>query len=640
MNKKVIVDTEDKNLSSQLHILIVEDNKDDVDLLLRELRKIPMDFSFKTVETSEEFQRSLTEKTPDIILSDYSLPAFDGLSAYKIKQNIFPEIPFLIISGIIGDENAVELIKNGITDYVLKDKIYSLVPKITRALHEANEKKEKIISDEKIKVQSIKMLEIPFLKQIMETSQEGIWLLDENNLTTYVNNKLCVLLEYSSEEMMGKDIYFFMDDEGKKIAAIAKAERDIGVNANHDFKYITKSGLEVWAKVSANIIQDESGNYKGSLGMISDITYKKSLEDLLDKATKMARIGSYEINFQNKSLYWSPITKELHGVSENYIPDLTNVINFYKEGLSRNTITEKVKNAIKFNHSFDVELQIITAKGNESWVRAIGVPEIKNNICIKLSGSFQDINARKIAENELLNVNKSLEIQAIDLATSNNELEQFAFVASHDLQEPLRSVTSFLQLLEKKYDGVLDEKGKQYLKFAVDGASRMKILINDLLEFSMLVNSQSKLEVTDLNGLVSEIKILLQDQIANKNVIIESELLPSLHLNKTPIRQVFQNLIANAIKYQKKGINPVIGISCKEKEDDWEFSISDNGIGIPEKYQEKIFVIFQRLNNSSEYSGTGMGLAVTKKIIENHRGRIWVTSEVDKGSTFYFTLPK
>ena len=199
---------------------------------------------------------------------------------------------------------------------------------------------------------------------------------------------------------------------------------------------------------------------------------------------------------------------------------------------------------------------------------------------------------------------------------------------------------SFLQLLEKKYDGALDEKGKQYLKFAVDGASRMKVLIQDLLAFSMFVDLKGTSELVDLNELVVEILCLLQNKIANKKPTFDISPLPIINSNHSAMRQVFQNLIDNALKYQKDDEIPDIGMKCRDIGDFWEFSVSDNGIGIPEKHLEKIFIIFQRLHHSNEYSGTGMGLAVTKRIIENYGGKIWVTSIQGKGSVFYFTIPK
>jgi len=201
-------------------------------------------------------------------------------------------------------------------------------------------------------------------------------------------------------------------------------------------------------------------------------------------------------------------------------------------------------------------------------------------------------------------------------------------------------VTGFLGQIEKKYGDVIDDKGKQYIHFAVDGAKRMRQIILDLLEFSRVGRIEDTENFIDLNDIVREVILLCQKQIKETKAIVRFEKLPSLVTYKTPLRQVFQNLISNSLKYHIKGIAPLINISAEENETHWQFAISDNGIGVEEEYFNKIFVIFQRLHNKDEYSGTGIGLAVCKKIIENLGGKIWLESEENKGSTFYFTIPK
>jgi light-regulated signal transduction histidine kinase (bacteriophytochrome) len=224
------------------------------------------------------------------------------------------------------------------------------------------------------------------------------------------------------------------------------------------------------------------------------------------------------------------------------------------------------------------------------------------------------------------------------LAVSNKELEDFAYVASHDLQEPLRMVTGFLGQIEKKYSTAIDDRGRQYIHFAVDGAKRMRRIILDLLEFSRIGRMEEKEERIDLNELVAEIIILSQTRIQDSNAIINTGKLPSLVSYKAPVRQVFYNLINNALKYHNEHVQTIINISVKETADGWQFSIEDNGIGIEEEYYNRIFLLFQRLHNKDEYSGTGIGLAICKKIIENFGGKIWVRSKYGVGSTFYFTL--
>jgi signal transduction histidine kinase len=245
-----------------------------------------------------------------------------------------------------------------------------------------------------------------------------------------------------------------------------------------------------------------------------------------------------------------------------------------------------------------------------------------------------DITSRRKTEIELEGMMKSM-------ARVNKELEQFAFSASHDLQEPLRMVTSFLAQLDKKYGNHLDEKGKTYLNFAVDGARRMRQMILDLLEYSRVDRlDEFELEEVDLNEVIEEIITLHQVKIQEKNATIIIGKLPKLKLYRSPIRQVFQSFIDNSLKYSKEDVTPEIIISSIEELNYWKFSISDNGIGIRTEYFEKIFVLFQRLHNRDKYSGTGIGLSIAKKIIYNMNGEIWLESKENIGTTFHFTIIK
>ena len=244
-------------------------------------------------------------------------------------------------------------------------------------------------------------------------------------------------------------------------------------------------------------------------------------------------------------------------------------------------------------------------------------------------------------EESLKLVNTELKESNKNLALSNSELEQFAYVASHDLQEPLRMITSFLALIERKYHDKLDEKGKSYIHFATDGAKRMRNIILDLLEFSR-IGKVGGIENQTFNSkeALIEVEKLLNTQIRNSQAIIISENLPNIYSKKTAFQQLLQNLISNAIKYQNKGNQPIIHIKCEDNHHEWLFSVKDNGMGIAPHYFEKIFVIFQRLHDKNEYSGSGIGLAICKKIVEYLGGKIWVESKINVGSTFYFSIPK
>jgi light-regulated signal transduction histidine kinase (bacteriophytochrome) len=246
-------------------------------------------------------------------------------------------------------------------------------------------------------------------------------------------------------------------------------------------------------------------------------------------------------------------------------------------------------------------------------------------------GTHTDITDRKQADEQL---KRTME----ELKRSNMELEQFAYVASHDLQEPLRMVSSFTQLLEKQYKDKLDEHALDYINYAVDGAKRMQLLINDLLSYSRVNSKGGKFEEVDLEKVLDETLSNLELTIEENQAFITRESLPKINANYRQMIQLFQNLIGNALKYRSKE-TPQIQISTQKEDNQWIFSVEDNGIGIDPKYADRIFMIFKRLHTNEEYEGTGIGLAITKRIIERHGGNIWVESETGKGSTFYFTIP-
>lgn len=241
---------------------------------------------------------------------------------------------------------------------------------------------------------------------------------------------------------------------------------------------------------------------------------------------------------------------------------------------------------------------------------------------------------------ELNALNEELKLRTRSLEVSNEQLEQFAYVASHDLQEPLRMITVFLNQLEKKYSEVIDDKGKKYIYFAVNGAERMRNIILDLLEFSRIGRIEGVKEEVDLNLIVNDIKQVFSNEIQKKKGAITCPDLPVIITYKTFIEHIFQNLISNAIKYASDSKCLEIKINYKDDGDYWHFSVSDNGIGISKEYFDKIFVIFQRLHATDEYDGTGIGLSITKKLIESLGGRIWVESELNQGSIFYFNIKK
>jgi signal transduction histidine kinase len=258
---------------------------------------------------------------------------------------------------------------------------------------------------------------------------------------------------------------------------------------------------------------------------------------------------------------------------------------------------------------------------------------------VELSGGIDAMRRRIVQElTTVENARKTLEEQALELQRSNAELEQFAYVASHDLQEPLRKIASFCQALERRYHGQLDERADQYIDFAVDGAKRMQTLINDLLAFSRVGRSGREHEPVDLSKALDQARSSLSSALAEAGATVLADPLPVVLGERTLLVSLFQNLIENAIKF--RGEEPlVVRVNVMREGEQWSFSCSDNGIGIGPEYADRIFVIFQRLHTKEAYPGTGIGLSMCRKIVEYHGGRMWLDPEHTPGAQFRFTLP-
>jgi light-regulated signal transduction histidine kinase (bacteriophytochrome) len=243
-----------------------------------------------------------------------------------------------------------------------------------------------------------------------------------------------------------------------------------------------------------------------------------------------------------------------------------------------------------------------------------------------------DITARKQAE-------ETLRYQAAELQRSNEELQQFAYVASHDLQEPLRMVTSYMQLLAQRYQGTLDAEAEEFIGYAVEGARRMKSLIDDLLAYSRVGTRREPFVPVDCKEVLQQTLQDLRFAIEESEAVITYDPLPVVRASKLEFALLLQNLLSNALKF-RTAESPRIHLSAQQRSIEWLFSVQDNGIGIDPQHAERIFVIFQRLHTRQEYPGTGLGLAICKKIVDRHGGRMWVESTPGQGATFFFTLPR
>lgn len=252
---------------------------------------------------------------------------------------------------------------------------------------------------------------------------------------------------------------------------------------------------------------------------------------------------------------------------------------------------------------------------------------------------LRDVTERKAWEVSLSTLNQTLDARAKELARSNSDLEQFAYSASHDLREPLRGITGCLQLLEERYKDRLDAKAHEFISHSVAGAERLEALIDGMLRYSRLGTHGKNLVRANCATIVDRVLANLKTLIKETGTVVRVDALPTIECDSTQLLQLFQNLLGNAIKYHREE-PPQIHISAQQVDHEWRFAIQDNGMGIDMKFADRIFVIFQRLHGRAKYSGTGIGLAICKRIVERHGGIIWIESEPGKGSTFYFTIPE
>ncbi len=468
----------------------------------------------------------------------------------------------------------------------------------------------------------------------------------------YVNEAFTKMTGYSAAEVIGKSPRMLQGPKSDR-SQLNKLKKAMQKWESCEITTINykKNGEEFWINFSISPVANEKGWFTHWISIERDVTEQKkaaetirSTKERYDLAAKATSDVIWDWNLVTDEVVRSKeAIKKLFGISDQ---DDLNSTSFWANRVhpdDKGLIDKKFKKFFADPKTYYLDHEYRFKKGDDTYayIKDKGfIIRDEQGRAIRMIGAAQDISKLKENEIQLQQTNAELEKRAKELAYSNKELEQFAYVASHDLQEPLRMVTSFLTQIDKKYESVLDERGKRYIHFAVDGAKRMRQIILDLLEYSRAGRVIGDEAAVDLNELIHEILVLFRKQIEDKKAIITYQHLPVIHANKTPIRQLFQNLVANALLYGRPDVAPEIKISARDKKTHWEFAVADNGIGINEEYFEKIFVIFQRLHSREELAGTGMGLALAKKIVDHFGGKIWLKSTEGKGTTFYFTIPK
>jgi PAS domain S-box-containing protein len=353
----------------------------------------------------------------------------------------------------------------------------------------------------------------------------------------------------------------------------------------------------------------------------------------LNLALKASGVGTWIWDIADHRVSWDEFTQPLFGLPPGTFEGGYDAFLDLVHRDDRERVRQEMQRVSTSQDAYESSFRVVWPDATIRNISARGkVSPGVNDRSTRMTGVFWDMTERKRAEERL---NRLL----VELERSNKELELFAYVASHDLQEPLRMVSSYTQLLERRYSDKLDDDAREFIGYAVDGASRMQRLINDLLDFSRVSTRGKPLEPTDVAEVLGTVRANLSVAIQESGALVMNEDMPRVMADAGQLGQLLQNLIGNAIKF-RNGDRPHVHVRAVERDTHWEFSVHDNGIGIEPQYFERIFVIFQRLHAKNDYPGTGIGLALCKRVVERHGGTIWVESTPLEGSTFYFTIPK
>jgi PAS domain S-box-containing protein len=452
---------------------------------------------------------------------------------------------------------------------------------------------------------------------------------------TDVNKATEEVTGFSREQLIGSDFSYYFTEPEEARKGYQQVFKE-GVVRDYPLAIRHKSGKITDVLYNATLYRNEKGEIQGVFAAARDVTARKQAEEKLRAASLYARSlieASLDplvtISAEGKITDVNQATEKVTGFSREQLIG-SDFLDYFTEPEQARKGYQKV-----FTDGFVKDYPLAIRHKSGKITDVLYNASVYRNTKGEIQGVFaaaRDITERKGMEKE---IQRTME----KLKQSNAELEQFAYVASHDLQEPLRMVASYVQLLERRYKGKLDAEADEFIVYAVDGANRMRRLIDDLLTYSRVSRLGKPFEPTDLESTLDIVLENLQASIAETGAVVTHDKLPVVVGDGGQMVQLFQNLIGNAIKFHGKE-PPRVHVSAKVQDTDYLFSVSDNGIGIDSQYFDRLFKIFQRLHTKQEYSGSGIGLVICKRIVERHGGRIWLESQVGKGSTVYFTLRK
>ncbi len=532
------------------------------------------------------------------------------------------------------DEEELEKYRSTLEDLVEKrtEELTELTRSLKNEIHERKKVEKRLKeSEEKYRELFNKADDMISLNEMKENGMPGYFI--------EINDVASQRLGYNKNEFLSMTPVNIVAPDKRSEMSKNAAELAREGHAKFEIVHMAKNGSRIPVEVNNHIFKLNGKNV--ALAISRDITERKNAESALKESEEKMRAiiesspDSITVTDLNLNIILcNQATVDMYGANSK-----DEIIGSNAFGLvdpeDRPKLVEMVKNTILTKKSINLELNLFTKEGN------IFPAEISGNILKDDYGKpllfiaiTKDITDRKRRLNDLKRLIK-------DLESSNDELQQFAYITSHDLQEPLRTMASYAGLLERRYKGKLDSDADEFIEYMVSGASRMRSMIQGLLDYSRVGTRGEEFNNFDMEEALNTALSNLKSAIENNNAEISYDKLPIIFADEDQISRVFQNLISNAIKFRKKEEYPKIHISCKkdEKNNEYVISVSDNSIGMEQQYTDKIFEVFKRLHAIGDYEGAGIGLAIVKRIIDSHGGRVWVESELGVGSNFYFTIP-
>ena len=612
--------------TEKLNILIVDDKV--TNLYALEQMLIKPDRNIISAVNGREALNKVLNVDISLIILDVQMPEMDGFEIAQIlKSNKRTrDIPIIFASAEKKDHHFVmKGFEEGALDYLQKPLDKEITEAKVSVLLKLHLQKKELI-------QKNAVLEKYGL--LINNSADIICIINADTLKfEEVNNAFYRLTGYNAEEVKGSSLLFYLTEDFRD--KIQKLSKDVKEQLSFETQVYTKKHAIKWFHWK---IVNKNGLWFSNARDITETKEVEEIKNYLTAVVKQSNDAIYLLNPQGNIISWNEGAEKIYEFSErealnmkiwNIVPEFLmneaqEVINKVMNGQEVQFLETKRIN--KFGKIIDVLFSASVVKDLDNILKSIAITE-------------KDITEQKRAQLEISELNSHLKKNVSQLEVINEELESFSYSVSHDLRAPLRAINGYAQIILEEYEADFDQELKRLFGVIQKNATKMGLLIDDLLAFSKLGRKEVVKVKIDINDMVKQVIREMQESI-NEHMTINIKPLLEAEGDYTLIYQAFVNLISNAIKYSSKKDSPEIEINAFESEDEYVYYVKDNGSGFNMEYAEKLFGVFQRLHGDNEFEGTGVGLAIVKRVILKHRGRVWAASEVDKGATFYFSLPK